>query len=78
MLHLTSLRKSLPVFAASRQFNYTKSVYLYLQNMSDFEVTNPEVNKIFEDGNFVVRRSGRNRSGVTADLVTGLELPLTL
>jgi hypothetical protein len=68
-LHLASLQTSLPVFAASGHFNYTKSVYLYLQNMKALEVTNPEVNKMFKDGNFVVRRSERNWSGLPADLI---------
>jgi hypothetical protein len=37
--------------------------------MKALEVTNPKVSKMFKDGNFVVRRSERNWSGLPADLI---------
>ncbi len=44
-LHLTSLRKMLPYFAASGHNLYLKSAYTYLQNMQLLEKRHPDVYK---------------------------------
>ena len=77
-LHLTSLKDALSTFAASGHFNYTKSVYLYLQNMTALKQNNAKVHEMFKDGNFVVRRSEHNWSGLPADLLIEQVLMRTL
>ena len=69
-LHLETVFKSLQVFASTGHHNYAKSVYLYLQNMYSLKDNNPDVYKIFSEGNFGIRRSDRNWAGLAPDLVT--------
>ena len=65
-LHLETVFNSLPGFASTGHHNCIKSAYLYLQNMTD---NNPEVYKIFSEGNLVIRRSDRNWAGLAPDVV---------
>ena len=73
-LHLQALTVALPIFAAGGHFNYTKSLYLYLQEMNVLEDKNLDLYQRFKVGNFVVRRSARPWAGLSADLVIEQEL----
>ena len=53
-LHLKSLSEMLPYLAASGHNHYTKSVRLYLQEMSELEVDHPDVYQKFASGYHVV------------------------
>lgn len=59
----------LPYFGASGHNSYTKSVYVYLQDMQKLKQTNIQVYNFFMDGNFVTRRSDRFWAGLPDDLV---------
>ena len=68
-LHLKSMQEMLPFFAAAGHNLYLKSGYVYLQEMTDLERTNPGVYRLFMSGNHVVRRSDRFWAGLSTDLV---------
>jgi len=68
-LHLAAVSKCLPLFAAAGHFNYVKSSYLYLQNMSQLESKHPDVFKKFQLGYHVVRRTDKSWAGLGSDLV---------
>jgi len=68
-LHLQCLYDMLPYFAASGHNLYTKSVYIYLQKMTNLHMDNPEVYQHFTQGLHVVRRSERIWAGLSTDLV---------
>ena len=59
MLHLKALHEMLPYFAAAGHTLYTKSAYIYCQQMQDLPNTHPQVNRSFLNGLHVVRRSDR-------------------
>ena len=46
-LHLHSMSRMLPFFAASGHDLYTKSAYIYLQNMENLSITHPSVHRLF-------------------------------
>ena len=46
-LHLQTLSKMLPFLAASGHNNYTKSLWIYLQQMSHLQEDHPEVYEHF-------------------------------
>ena len=56
-LHISTLQEMLPLFAACRHNNYTKSVWLYLQQMSTLETNYPNLFKKYIDGNHILRRN---------------------
>ena len=68
-LHLDMSRMMLSYFAASGHFHYQKSVYFYLQTMSQIHVTNPGLHKHFMNELHVIRRSNRFWAGLSPDLV---------
>ena len=68
-LHLDMSRMMLPYFAVSGHYHYQKSVYLYLQTMSQIHVTYPGLHKHFMDGLHVIRRSDRFWADLSPDLV---------
>ena len=68
-LHLQSVHKMLPYFAASGHTIYPKSAYVYLQSMHKLPETNPEVHHKFEEEYHVVRRSNRYWAGLWTDLI---------
>lgn len=68
-LHLQTVQAMLPYYPASGHNNYTKSIFVYLQDMQILKETNPDVYTFFEDGNFITRRSDRYWSGLPDDLV---------
>lgn len=68
ILHLVTLKKMLPYFAAAGHNHYAKCIYLYLQQMLELLLTHPEVYKIFMNGDFIIRRSDRYWGGIACDL----------
>ena len=68
-LHLHSMARMLPFFAASGHDLYTKSAYIYLQNMEKLSISHPNVHRLFQEGYHVVRRSDRHWAGLSTDLV---------
>ena len=67
-LHLQVMQNMLPYLAACGHKLYTKSVYLYLQDMLQLEDTNLEVNDHFLQGHRVMWRSDRFWAGLSLDL----------
>lgn len=67
-LHLATVRKMIPYFAAAGHNNYTKSAQLYLQQMERLERDHPDVYEHFMSGHHVVRRSDRFWAGLSCDL----------
>ena len=59
----------LPYLAASGHYHYQKSLYLYLQTMSQIHVTHPGLHKHFMNRLHVIRRSDRFWTGLSPDLV---------
>lgn len=68
-LHLQSLFDMLPFLAACGHNLYTKSVYIYLQNMMDLKTEKPDIYQHFVNSLHVVRRSDRFWAGLSTDLV---------
>ena len=68
-LHLQALQEMLPYLAASGHNLYTKSVRVYLQQMTNLKAEHPHVQKHFEEGFHVIRRSDRLWAGLSTDLV---------
>ena len=64
-MYLFSLKCMLPYFAGTGHNNYARSVYWFLQEMTEL---NPKVQEEFEKGLFVVRRTNTYWSGVSPDL----------
>ncbi|PIK41765.1 hypothetical protein BSL78_21375 [Apostichopus japonicus] len=67
---LSAVGECLPTFGAAGHFNYLKSAYMYLQNMSNLETRNPEVFQKFQEGFHVIHRTDQCCAGLGADLVT--------
>ena len=68
-LHLDMSCMMLPYFAASGHYHYQKSVYLYLQAMSQINMTHPGLYKHFMNGLHVIRTSDRLWAGLSPDLM---------
>ena len=68
-MHEAALKLMLPYFAASGHNNYTKSVYVYLQQLETLEVDFPEIHSKFMAGNHCIRRSDRFWGGLFSDLI---------
>jgi len=68
-LHLQTLSEMLPFLAASGHNNYTKSVWIYLQQISHLQEDHPEVYEHFRKGLHVIRRSDHYWAGLSSDLV---------
>ena len=68
-LHLEAFSACLPIFAAAGHFNYLKSAYLYVQEMSNLHIKNPDVLSKFEKGYHIIRRSNNVWAGLGSDLV---------
>ena len=69
LLHLKCLEKMLPFFAATGHNNYTKSTYLYIQNMKCLEYDFSEVYQQFISGKHCIRRSDRFWTGIFSDQI---------
>ena len=68
-LHLKALHEILPYFAAAGHTLYTKSAYMYCQQMQDLPNTHPQLNRSFLDGLHVVRYSDCFWAGLSTDLI---------
>ena len=68
-LHLKVMKDMLPLFAAAGHKLYLKSGYIYLQQMTELQKTNQEVNYHFTMGNHVVRWTEKIWAGLSTDLV---------
>ena len=68
-LHLKTLESMLPYLAASGHNLYTKSVWIYLERMSNLEEEHPDIHESFIRGMHVVRRSERFWAGLSTDLI---------
>ena len=68
-MHLSASMECLPVFSAAGHYNYLKSSYHYLQNMSQLESSHPDVHAKFTAGFHVIRRSNQFWAGLSSDLV---------
>ena len=68
-LHLDISRMMLLYFAVLDHYHYQKSVYLYLQTMSQIYVTHAGLHKHFMNGLYVICRSDRFWASLSPDLV---------
>ena len=68
-LHLRTLQDMLPYLAASGHNLYTKSLYVYLKQMTSLEDTHLDVHRQFTQGMHVIRRSDSFWAGLSPDLV---------
>jgi hypothetical protein len=68
-MHLFAVLSCLPVFAAAGHYNYLKSAYFYIQQMSQLHINHPEVFQKFENGFHVIRHSSQFWAGLSPDLV---------
>lgn len=73
-LHLQAVQEMLPYLAASGHNHYTKSLTLYLRDMSMIETSAPKVWEAFQDGYHSIRRSDRLWAGLSTDLVIEQDL----
>lgn len=73
-LHLKTITEMLPYLAAAGHNNYVKSCRVYLQDMHSLKLKNPDINKSFENGLNVIRRTDRYWGGSPPDLVIEQEL----
>ena len=56
-LHISTSQEMLSVFATCGHNNYTKSVWLYFQQMPTLETNYPNLFKQYTDGNDILRRT---------------------
>ena len=68
-LHLKTLESLLPYLAASGHNLYTKSVWIYLERMSNLEEEHSDIYESFMRGMHVVGRLDRFWAGLSADLI---------
>jgi hypothetical protein len=68
-LHLDTVSRMLPLFAASGHRNYAKSARLYVQEMQELENAYPWLYMQFTAGLHSIRRSDRVWAGLSCDLV---------
>ena len=77
-LHLNAVQNMLPYLAAAGHSLYTKSSYIYLQQMLELEEQQPHVHAAFVSGHHVIRRSDRYWAGLSSDLVIEQTLMRTM
>jgi len=68
LLHVHTVQKLLPIFAAFDRTNYLRWGSLYLERARKLEATAPEVFEKFMEGGFVVQRSKIPFTAVAADM----------
>ena len=74
--HLDMGHMILPYFAVSGHYHYQKSVYLYLQTMSQIHMTHSGLHKLFINGLHVIRRSDHFWPSLSPNLVEKTHLQL--
>ncbi|KAK3108216.1 hypothetical protein FSP39_003394 [Pinctada imbricata] len=68
LLHLDTVQRMLPYFAASGHNLYLKSAYIYLSDMLKMRTSHPDIYASFLSGQHVVRRTDRYWAGIWTDL----------
>ncbi|KAK3085994.1 hypothetical protein FSP39_011885 [Pinctada imbricata] len=68
-LHKGCISATLPFLAASGHNLYVKSAAIYLQKMQELPNSNPSVERFFQEGHHVLRRSQKFWAGLSPDLV---------
>ena len=68
-MHLRAVSDCIPIFAAAGHYNYLKSAYFYLQDMTQLDINHPDVFRKFENGFHVIRHSNQSWAGLSSDLV---------
>lgn len=68
-MHLRAVSECLPIFSAAGHYNYLKSAYFYVQEMSQLNINHPDVFRKFEKGFHVIRRSSHLWAGFSSDLL---------
>ena len=66
--HLVARHAMLPYFAAAAHNLYTKSVYLYVQQMLSLPVDHPNVYSMLVEGHHVIRRRDRYTGQVCQEI----------
>ena len=66
-LHLSAVRRALPLFFAFDRTNYSRWVPLYYEDCISLEETFPSIYESFQKGGFVVKHTVRHGSGVPMD-----------
>ena len=69
LMHLSAVSDCLPIFAAAGHYNYLRSAYFYVQEMSGLEIKHPDVFRKFTNGFHVIHRSNQFWAGLSSDLV---------
>ena len=69
MLHLHALQRMLLFLAAAGHCQYTKCLYIYLQNMQKLKDHHPALQQAFMQGHHGFQRSDRYWAGLSVDLV---------
>ena len=77
-MHIGGISNFLPIFAAAGHLYYLKSAYLYLQDMTVLETTNPAVVSQFRNGLHVTRRTDKYWAAVGCAMVIEQTLMRTL
>ena len=68
-LHLQAMQDLLPYLAASGHNMYTKFARVYLQQITDLKPEHHDVQQRFDDGFHAIRRSDRQWTGHSSDLI---------
>ena len=66
-LHLSSIRRAMPLFFAFGRTNYCRWVPLYYEDCLNLETKFPLLHESFKEGDFVVHHTLRRGSGVPMD-----------
>ena len=77
-MHLGAISNFLPIFAAAGHFYYLKSAYLYLQDITVLETTNPAAVSQFRNGLHVTRRTDKYWAALGCAMVIEHTLMRTL
>jgi 5'-3' exonuclease len=68
LLHVSTTKQMLNLFAATGHNNYAKTCRIYLDSIETLEVDHPEIYEQFIAGNHTVRRTEKSWSGIPTDL----------
>ena len=68
LLHISTTKQMLNLFAATGHNNYAKTCRIYLDSIETLEADHPEIYEQFIAGNHTVRRTEKSWSGIPTDL----------
>jgi len=66
-LHLAAMEELLPYFHAHDQYNYGRWGPLYMADMLELQITDPETWKFLDDGNFAIAKHGSPFTAIDPD-----------